>query len=96
MTKIKDQDSGSASKKSQEKELSLDKLLENKISEFVKRMRSGDGKDLYSTLIREIERPLVKSILKETSGNQAKAAKILGLNRNTLRKKIKELKISLR
>lgn len=96
MDKIKDQDRNSSPKKSQEKELSLDKLLEEKISRFVKRMKSGDGKDLYSTMIREIERPLIKSILKETGGNQVKAAQILGINRNSLRKKIKELKILIK
>lgn len=96
MEKTKDKDKGSRPKKHQEKEALLVELLEQRISEFAKRIRSGDGKDLYSTLIMEIERPLIRIILKETRGNQAKAAQILGMNRNTLRKKIKELKISLK
>jgi len=40
-----------------------------------------------------IEKPLVEIVLKETNGNQTKAANILGINRNTLRKKITEYKI---
>lgn len=96
MEKTKDKDKGPRPKRPQEKEALLVELLEQRISEFAKRIRSGDGKDLYSTLIREIERPLIRIILEETRGNQAKAAQILGMNRNTLRKKIKELKISLR
>jgi DNA-binding protein Fis len=40
-----------------------------------------------------IEKPLVQLVLKETKGNQTKAANILGINRNTLRKKIVEYKI---
>ncbi len=53
----KDKDASPRSNKSQEKELSLDKLLDEKISKFVKRMKSGDGKDLYSTLIRDRKTP---------------------------------------
>lgn len=47
--------------------------------------------DLYQTVLREVEEPLLRVVLKATRGNQIKAARILGLNRNTLRKKLKEL-----
>jgi DNA-binding protein Fis len=40
-----------------------------------------------------VERSLITIVLKETGGNQLKAAKTLGINRNTLRAKIKEYKI---
>ena len=50
--------------------------------------------DLYQRILHEIERPLLTSTLRFTKGNQIKAAEILGLNRNTLRKKIRELKLS--
>jgi len=50
---------------------------------------------LYQRILREIERPLIQKVLQVTSGNQVKAAEMLGLNRNTLRKKIKELEISV-
>ena len=43
-------------------------------------------------IISEIEKPLLKLALDATRGNQAKCAKILGINRNTLRKKISEQK----
>jgi two-component system, NtrC family, nitrogen regulation response regulator GlnG len=49
---------------------------------------------LYQRILREIERPLIQKVLQVTGGNQLKAAEMLGLNRNTLRKKIKELEIS--
>ena len=48
---------------------------------------------LYSRILSEIERPLISICLNATKGNQIKASKLLGLNRNTLRKKIKELQI---
>ncbi|MEM8749236.1 MAG: nitrogen regulation protein NR(I) [Pseudomonadota bacterium] len=51
--------------------------------------------DLYHTVLREIEEPLLAVTLKATRGNQIKASKVLGLNRNTLRKKIKDLDVQV-
>ena len=48
---------------------------------------------LYDRVLAEIERPLIIATLEQTAGNQIKAAQILGVNRNTLRKKIVSLKI---
>ena len=48
---------------------------------------------LYHRILREIEEPLLVATLSATRGNQIKAAELLGLNRNTLRKKIKDLQI---
>lgn len=50
---------------------------------------------LYDRVLKELERPLVSLTLNATAGNQLKAARVLGLNRNTLRKKIRELDISV-
>jgi two-component system nitrogen regulation response regulator GlnG len=50
---------------------------------------------LYGHVLREVERPLVELTLKATNGNQLRAAELLGLNRNTLRKKIRELGIAV-
>jgi two-component system, NtrC family, nitrogen regulation response regulator GlnG len=50
---------------------------------------------LYDRVLREIERPLIQLTLGATRGNQLKAAQLLGLNRNTLRKKIRELDIEV-
>jgi len=51
---------------------------------------------LYSRLLREFEKPLIENTLAATRGNQIKAAELLGLNRNTLRKKIRDLDIDVR
>ena len=48
---------------------------------------------LYGRVLREVEEPLIVATLAITRGNQLRAADILGLNRNTLRKKIKNLNI---
>jgi two-component system nitrogen regulation response regulator GlnG len=50
---------------------------------------------LYGRIMREVERPLIARALSVTRGNQLKAADLLGLNRNTLRKKIRELDIQV-
>jgi two-component system nitrogen regulation response regulator GlnG len=48
---------------------------------------------LYQRILKEVEVPLISAALGATRGNQIKAAELLGLNRNTLRKKIRELDI---
>ncbi|KAF0112638.1 MAG: two-component system NtrC family nitrogen regulation response regulator GlnG [Rhodospirillaceae bacterium] len=50
---------------------------------------------LYDRVVREVERPLIMLTLEATRGNQIRAAQVLGLNRNTLRKKIRELDIQV-
>ena len=50
---------------------------------------------LYKSILEVIEKPLFEHILKRTEGNQLKAAKILGINRNTMRSKIKKLGINV-
>ena len=50
---------------------------------------------LYDRVLREVERPLIELSLEATRGNQLRAAELLGINRNTLRKKIRELSIDV-
>ena len=50
---------------------------------------------LYDRIVREVERPLIELCLEATRGNQIQAAKLLGVNRNTLRKKIRDLDIQV-
>ena len=45
--------------------------------------------DLYQMVVSEVEQPLLRVVLKHTRGNQTRAAEILGINRGTLRKKLK-------
>lgn len=77
-------------------DLSLEEFLDQKMGDFVKGMHNGAAKNLHPMLISAVERPLISSALRETQGNQIQAAELLGLNRNTLRKKITNLHIPLK
>ncbi len=81
--------------KPDKKKLSLVEYVEAQFGEFVRAIKLGSTQDLYPTFMRAVERPLIELALQETNGNQMQAARLLGVNRNTLRKKIGEFKISV-
>ncbi|MCC7284220.1 MAG: nitrogen regulation protein NR(I) [Acetobacteraceae bacterium] len=73
---------------------SLSAAVERHLRQFLAASQDGlPGSGVYDRVIAEVERPLIRMILSATRGNQIRAAQILGLNRNTLRKKIRELEI---
>ncbi len=72
---------------------SIKEFLEEKLKRYLKEMTQLENCNLYDTVLSEVEGSLITIVLKETGGNQLKAAKTLGINRNTLRAKIKEYKI---
>jgi DNA-binding protein Fis len=90
------QQNGHISHQGKVRDASLESYLEMKMGDFVKGMRDGSAKNLHPILISAVERPLIASALQETRGNQIQAAELLGLNRNTLRKKIAALHIPLK
>ncbi|NQV84824.1 MAG: nitrogen regulation protein NR(I) [Rhodospirillales bacterium] len=83
-----------ASAPSADEEEGLSKTVEQRLASY---FFAHDGAlpaaGLYQRVLREVERPLISLTLQATHGNQIKAAEILGLNRNTLRKKIRDLNI---
>lgn len=72
---------------------SVKEFLEGKLNGFLHKMKKLENSDLYGTVISEVEKALFSIVLKETNGNQVRAAKVLGINRNTLNKKMKEYKL---
>lgn len=64
--------------------------VKESLEKYLRDMDGHDSGDLFQLLIREVEEPLLETILRHTEGNQTKAADMLGLNRGTLRKKLKE------
>ena len=71
----------------------LEKWLDKSIKQYVGAMDENNNVHLHELIMGGIEKPLVEIVLKETNGNQTQAANILGINRNTLRKKISEYEI---
>jgi two-component system nitrogen regulation response regulator GlnG len=72
----------------------LARAVERHIRSFLSAHRDGLApSDIYDRVLAEVERPLIQMTLAATRGNQIKAAAMLGLNRNTLRKKIRDLEI---
>ena len=77
-----------------DEEEGLSKTVEQRLASYFGAHDSSlPAAGLYQRVLREVERPLITLTLQATHGNQIKAAEVLGLNRNTLRKKIKDLNI---
>ena len=90
----RDQEGGSESPSGQWLKEGAPLGLEEAVREYLK-MGIGTGKDgsIHEFIIGKVERALIGLILEEEKGNQVRAAKRLGINRNTLRKKMKNLRI---
>ncbi len=69
--------------------LPLSKIVENHLYRYFIENKGQPISNLYNKIIAEVEFPLIKLVLSETDSNQVKAASMLGINRNTLRKKMK-------
>ena len=78
------------------REKSLSDIITDKISEFIDKTPLDGNQELYDTFMPIMEKPLISLVLKKSACNQVHAAKLLGINRNTLRKKIKELNIDIK
>lgn len=82
---------------SQEKTPPLSQIIHEYLSKcFTENPDIKTINNLYETIISEVEKPLISLVLKETGQNQSQAAKTLGINRNTLRKKIQELNLDVK
>ena len=64
--------------------------IDTLLDQYFNDLDGGQASAIYEMVINTIEKPLLLYIMNKTEGNQSKAAKMLGLNRNTLRKKLKQ------
>jgi two-component system nitrogen regulation response regulator GlnG len=69
-------------------DLAFEDMVKSKLAGLLARIDGYPVHDLYEKVLARVERPLFDLVLAHTGGNQLKAAEILGLNRNTLRKKL--------
>ena len=68
---------------------SIEELMEFKVSRFFDQVGTFYPENFYELVISKVEKVVIKQVLKRVGGSQVQAAKVLGLNRNTLRKKMK-------
>jgi len=80
-------------KKNQKLNGSLNHSTQTALKKYFKTLNGHQPINLYKFVIKEVERPLMKEVMKYTENNQSEAAKILGINRTTLRNKLKAYKI---
>ena len=75
---------------------SLEGLIAAKLQNSLMQIDLQEMNSLYDMVLHQMERPLINIVLDKTRGNQVRAAEVLGINRNTLRKKIQTLGINAR
>jgi Fis family transcriptional regulator len=63
--------------------------VKHSIRRYLYELDGTQPHDMYELVLRQVEQPLLEAILEHTKGNQSKAAEYLGLNRGTLRKKLR-------
>ena len=76
--------------------LSLEEAVRGKLEDYFRRTRGVEVENLYAVIMERVERPLIELSLQATRGNQIRAAQLLGINRNTLRKKLTDLRITVK
>lgn len=74
-----------------EQEISqLYNAVKHSVRRYLYELDGSSPNEMYDMVLRQVERPLLEAVLDYTHGNQSKAAEYLGLNRGTLRKKIRD------
>lgn len=74
----------------EQQHLPLNQCVANALKSYFEQLDGHSPANLYEMLITEVEVPLLQAALAHTYGNQSRAAEILGINRGTLRKKLKQ------
>jgi Fis family transcriptional regulator, factor for inversion stimulation protein len=67
----------------------LSQCVQASVAAYLANMAGHEIEDLYDLVMQEVERPLFELVLQHTQGNLSQAARLLGLTRNTLRKRLK-------
>lgn len=73
---------------SQKNFVSVSRCIELHLHQYFDELGHADACGVYEMVLQQVEKPLLKTVLDYCDGNQSRAAEILGINRNTLRKKL--------
>ena len=68
---------------------SLSEAVRDSLDKYFNTLDGNDPSNLYNMVLQQIEQPLMEIVMQHVDGNQSRAAECLGLNRGTLRKKLK-------
>ncbi|NDY92300.1 helix-turn-helix domain-containing protein [Ideonella livida] len=68
----------------------LDECVRETLADYFKDLGGAEPHAMHDMVMRTVERPLLEVVMERTAGNQSKAAEWLGINRNTLRRKLLE------
>ena len=68
----------------------IEECVRNSLTEYLSDLGESEPNGMYNMLVNVVEKPLLEIVMKHADNNQSKAAQWLGLNRNTLRKKLLE------
>jgi Fis family transcriptional regulator, factor for inversion stimulation protein len=71
----------------------IDACVRESLEQYFRDLRGAEPHSLHDMLIAAVEKPLLDVVMKQADGNQSKAAEWLGLNRNTLRRKLVDHKL---
>jgi Fis family transcriptional regulator, factor for inversion stimulation protein len=71
----------------------IEECVRESLEAYFKDLRGVEPAAMYEMILRVVERPLLEVVMKEAAGNQSRAAEWLGINRNTLRRKLVEHKL---
>ncbi len=71
----------------------IEECVRNSLEAYFRDLRGAEPAGIYDMVIQVVERPLLEVVMKQAGHNQSRAAEWLGLNRNTLRKKLVEHKL---
>lgn len=71
----------------------IEECVRTSLESYFKDLRGTEPDGMYDMMVRVVERPLLEVVMRQADNNQSRAAQWLGLNRNTLRKKLLEHKL---
>jgi len=72
----------------------IEECIQQSLDDYFKDLRGAEPHSLYDMMINAVEKPLLESVMRHADNNQSRAAEWLGINRNTLRRKLIDHKLT--